>query len=293
MNVHFNNILVATDFSDQSLIALEQSYTLARLIRADITLLHVVAETSHSVFSSIFSSTQSDIIKAKYSEECFQKLDEIAKSAAEKSKISVYPKVDFGKPYERIVELAKEYHARFIVMGTNSQLPTNHKKRFISSNTLRVIREASCPVLTVNGKDFFPGCRYIVLPLDLSKQTKHKVAKAVELAKLYGATIKVVSAILTTDSKIIEQLKVQIAEVKKYINENNVICITEVVNGIKGKDTLASLIIRYAIEADGDLIMIMTQQEVDWVKFFIGSTAQEILNNSKIPVISIRPMKVN
>jgi nucleotide-binding universal stress UspA family protein len=38
-----------------------------------------------------------------------------------------------------------------------------------------------------------------------------------------------------------------------------------------------------------DLIMIMTQQEVGFTDLFISSAAQEIINNSDIPVLSIRP----
>jgi len=35
--------------------------------------------------------------------------------------------------------------------------------------------------------------------------------------------------------------------------------------------------------------MIMTQQEIDFTDYFIGSSAQEIIHNSTIPVLSIRP----
>jgi len=35
--------------------------------------------------------------------------------------------------------------------------------------------------------------------------------------------------------------------------------------------------------------MIMTQQEVGFTDLFISSAAQEIINNSEIPVLSIRP----
>ena len=35
--------------------------------------------------------------------------------------------------------------------------------------------------------------------------------------------------------------------------------------------------------------MIMTQQELDFTEYFIGSTAQEIINNSELPVLSLTP----
>jgi hypothetical protein len=33
----------------------------------------------------------------------------------------------------------------------------------------------------------------------------------------------------------------------------------------------------------------MTQQEIYWTEMFIGFAAQEIINNSNIPVLCIRP----
>jgi len=33
----------------------------------------------------------------------------------------------------------------------------------------------------------------------------------------------------------------------------------------------------------------MTQQEKNWVKYFVGSAAQEIMRRSEIPVMTITP----
>jgi hypothetical protein len=40
---------------------------------------------------------------------------------------------------------------------------------------------------------------------------------------------------------------------------------------------------------DGDLLLIMTQQEVDFTDYFIGSSAQEIILRAEMPVLSIIP----
>ena len=42
---------------------------------------------------------------------------------------------------------------------------------------------------------------------------------------------------------------------------------------------------------DADLIIIMTQQELEWTDFFIGTAAQEVINESDIPVLCIRPVE--
>ena len=48
-------------------------------------------------------------------------------------------------------------------------------------------------------------------------------------------------------------------------------------------------IIEYSEKVDAGLILIMTQQETDITEMFIGSSAQAIINNSEIPVMSVVP----
>ena len=59
MENQISTILVPIDFSEQSLVALEQSYNLARLGKRSITLLHVLPESGFSLFG-LFSKENND-----------------------------------------------------------------------------------------------------------------------------------------------------------------------------------------------------------------------------------------
>lgn len=282
MNPGSGCILVPFDFSEQSEIALEQSYNLSRMLKASITLLYVMEESS---VKKLFSKGDDEELKAGIQE----KLNEFAEVATAKTGVKANTLIAKGKVYEKIVELAEMLNAVMIIMGCNDS--SGLKKKFIGSNALRVVKEAKVPVITIKGKHHRDGCRNIVLPLDLTKETKDKVGKAIELSKLYGgATIRVVSVLQTTDEFVVNRLTRQISQVKKHIEDNGISCTAEIVKSIKGDESLADIIVDYAHKVDGDLIMIMTQQEVDFTKYFIGSSAQGIINNSDIPVISIIPL---
>ena len=277
-----NKILVPIDFSEQSLIALEQSYNLAREYHAEITLLNVIEE--NSMLAKLFSSEQQDDFRKKVQEQ----LDTLAESVTKKSKIIVNTLVAKGSVYEKIAEVADLINATMIVMGSNGD--GGLKKRFIGSNALRVVRESNIPVITIKGKHHRNGCRNIILPLDLSKETREKVTKAIELSKLFhGSIIRVVSVLFTTDEFVVNKLTRQLGQVKSFLEKEGIECTAEIVKGIKGEETLAQNVLEYAERSKGDLILIMTQQEVDFTKYFIGSSAQEIINDSSIPVMSIRP----
>jgi nucleotide-binding universal stress UspA family protein len=278
-----NKILVPIDFSEQSLIALEQSYNLAKEYHAEITLLHVIED--NSVLSKFFSKQQHDDLKKNIQEQ----LDKLAADVEKKTEVKVNTLVGKGNVYEKITEVAELINATMIVMGTNGD--DGFKKRFIGSNALRVVRESSVPVITIKGKHHRNGCKNIVVPLDLSKETREKVSKAIELSKLFhGATIRVVSVLFTTDEFVVNRLTRQLGQVKIFLEKEGVECTAEIIKGIKGEETLAENILEYASKIEGDLILIMTQQEVDFTKYFIGSSAQEIINHSKIPVMSICPL---
>jgi nucleotide-binding universal stress UspA family protein len=280
-----NKILVPIDFSSQSLIALEQSFNLAREYHAEITLLNVIEEGG--MLAKFFSKEQHEDMKKKIQEQ----LDQLAIDQEKKNKIKINTLIAKGTVYEKINEVAELINATMIIMGTNGGEGEGIKKRFIGSNALRVARESKIPVITIKGKHHRKGCKNIVLPLDLSKETREKVSNAIQLSRLFGgATIRVVSVLFTTDEFVVNRITRQLGQVKAFLEKENIECTAEIIKGIKGEETLAQNILEYAQKVDGDLIMIMTQQEIDFTQYFIGSSAQEIINHSKIPVLSIRPV---
>jgi nucleotide-binding universal stress UspA family protein len=157
-----------------------------------------------------------------------------------------------------------------------------------------VIRSAKCPVITINGKHHYNGCRNILLPLDLSKETRQKVTLAIELAKLFGSAIKVVSALWSkNDPDIILKLNQQLLQVQNFIEESGLKCTAEIIESSDGERTLVPAILNYAHQQeDIDLIVILTQQEIGFVEFFVGSHAQEFLRLSDIPVLSVVPKEL-
>src|SRR5215510_7772712 len=165
-----NHILVPVDFSEQSLIALSQSYNLARLTKAEITLIYVIDDDENNPLFFFLKSKKQN--KKALEKNIKEKLSEVASSTHLKSGVKTNTMVAYGKIYDEINAAAKKLKCSFVIMGTNG---TPGFKRFIGSNALRVIREAPCPVITIKGKKHRPGCKNILLPLDVSKETREKV----------------------------------------------------------------------------------------------------------------------
>jgi nucleotide-binding universal stress UspA family protein len=147
---------------------------------------------------------------------------------------------------------------------------------------------SKCPVITIKGKNNRDGCENIILPLDLEKQTKEKVTYALEYARYWDATIRLVSVVLRDNQEVRERLSKTINQVKQFITDAGVKCSAELIEGEK-KQTLGDFVFEYEKRFDADLIMIMNKKEELTLSNNISVTARYIINNSKIPVMSIRP----
>ena len=291
MNTHINNILVPTDFTEISLTAIEQAMTLAKSANLEITLLYVREDTKKSALFSFLPSEQTEKLREDYINHTREKVEELAAKATKKYGIKVNAMVSKGKGYDKIVEVADMINASFIIMPLNSGKHENDKNYF-GANTSKVIRNSKHPVITLKSKKLIKEIKTIILPLDLQKETRQKVTKAVEIAKVYGSTIKIVSALLTEDPEVVNRIKVQLEQVNQFLAKNEVSHTAEIVYGDNKKDELADLILKYAKDAKGDLIMVMTQEEYFWVNSFVGKTATKILYKSSIPVMSINPIEM-
>jgi nucleotide-binding universal stress UspA family protein len=278
-----NHIVVPVDFSEQSKIALGQSYNLARATQSDITLVHVIDETLLSGVLNLFSSRETQ--EALLRNDIQARLAAFAEEASNSSGIIIKTRIEKGKIYEEIVKVAEELRASFIIMGTAGE--STLKKKFIGSNAVRVISEAHCPVITIKGKEHRAGCKTIVLPLDLSRETKEKVGKSIEIARFFGSAVKVISVVNTEDEFLINKITRQMNQVTDFISSHQIETSGELIHG---KD-IAEEVISYSMKVQADLIIIMTQQEEVWTEYFIGTASQEIINNSDIPVCSIRPIE--
>jgi len=282
MEIRNNNILIPVDFGEQSLVAIDQSYNIARMAQAEINLLHVIDNSS---LWSFFSNKEQDDVINRIKE----KMTELAKEIAEKSGLKVNFIIEKGNLMDVILEQSEKLKSEFIIVGTKST--QDFVDRVVGSNALRMIREAKCPVITIKGKNHNEGCKNIVLPLDLTKETRQKVAYAIHFAKYFGSTIHAVTMSSSHDNYFVNRLKLQLTQVSDFIRKEGVECKLQFLFTESSNNEMAKTLLDYSKSIEADLIIIMTQQETDVIKYFIGSLARGIIHNSTIPVMSIVPRK--
>jgi nucleotide-binding universal stress UspA family protein len=262
MATQISSILVPIDSTEQTIIALSQTYNLARLTNSKIVLLSV--DEGNPPFVQ-------------------KKLDQLAKEASAKSGQPVETMIRKGNVYEEINKVADVLNPIFVMIGLTSKISLS---KLIGENAFKMVRESKHPVITIRGKVHRDGCKTILLPVDLTKETREKVSKAIDLAKIFNADIRVISILTQKDEEAENKLISYSNQVWKYIKDQGVRC---TIKTLRGSD-VPQMILDYGHEVEADLILVMSKAELSMKEFFIGTVAQRIINESDIPVLSYRPM---
>lgn len=260
--------LVPTDFTKVADCAINHAVVLAKKLGAEIYLLHIV-------------SKQNAINATK------EKLNKISEDISAKHGIKASSIVRVGNIFEDIGDVAAEIGAKLIIMGTHGVRGIQH---LTGSNALKVITNSNVPFIVVQEKSIKDGYKKIVLPMDMSKDTKQKLPSTAYLAKYFGSKV-FVFAPKEDDEFLRNAIKRNVAFTEKFLKEQNIpyeIVISE------EKGNFTKLTIRYAAAIDADLIAIVNDPDAAGVPEFLGSSDEQhiLTNDPQIPVLCVNPIEV-
>src|SRR5271154_2883585 len=140
MALQFSRILCPVDFDDNSMKALDTAANLARENNGTVFVLHVVpmiiAPTGMPVYVDLYKG-QEETARAKLLEIAHKRL------AGHKYEILIHT----GEPAGTVLNVGKTTNADVIIMATHGR--RGFKRFFLGSIAELVLRESTCPVMTV------------------------------------------------------------------------------------------------------------------------------------------------
>jgi nucleotide-binding universal stress UspA family protein len=276
-------ILIPFDFSETAELSLEHAVFMAQLLKAEITLLHIVETVS---FTSAISHALGGFEK-KIETATNEKLTQVADDIHRKSGIALNIRTEVGRIYKKINGVAKEMGIDMIVMGTHGV--SGYQRFQLGTNTSKVVSDANCPVLSVQTHRKNLGFNKIILPIDDSPASRQKVNYALEIAKSYGSHVNILGLINFSNEDLKRKFKIKVEQVEEYLMQHDIGCDISYLTG----DNLAQMTLKHAEEQDADLIVIMTEQEPSLTGLFMGTYATQVVNHSKIPVLSVHPQETD
>ena len=142
-------ILHPSDFSRASGVAFTKAVEMAKLNRAELLVLHVLAPFIPMAGDGYVSPKVYEEIEASARLQAQKQLNVLV-TKAKKAGARVKGVLAEGVPHEQITRAARSKRADLVVIGTHGR--TGLAKFFLGSVAGRVIPLARCPVLTVRGK---------------------------------------------------------------------------------------------------------------------------------------------
>jgi nucleotide-binding universal stress UspA family protein len=272
-------IIVAIDFSNTSIHALEYAISMANKMKSDI---HLVWVDKVYPQESVYPDTSNDSRN-----EAKKRLEELIAhySPTLVRGISLDYKMKRGRIYREVDNMARLVEAELIVTGAHGI--SGYEEFWIGSNAYRIVTSAINPVITVR-HDFPIRKRIarILVPMDGSMETLQKIPFVVKLALLFKSEVHLVTT-HNTHLKSIQRITEKISQ--KAIAHLQKHQITLIEDSIVAND-LTKAVLNYAEKVDADLIAIMTEQEAP-ANILLVAQAQQLINQSPIPVLSIHPQE--
>jgi len=279
--VSIKKILVPIDFSECSSNAIRQAVHLAQTFLSHIEIVHVITPVYITPITSEMLIPYDNVNYKKMLKDAEKKLLKIAKEIQTHESVSVSVTTQLNVVYTGILERAKKINADLIIMGTHG---TSGVKEFIAgSNAFRVVRDSGCPVLTIQKKIANNKIKNIVLPIRLEINSRQKVELVATLAKIYSAKILITGYLKDSDERDEQKVKQYCAQVEALLNKETIAFKTFL---LKDKN-FTKAIINHAKKQKADMVAVMTTHNFSLDQLLNGPYAEQFVNHSKIPILSV------
>ena len=297
-------ILVPTDFSEESLKALDYAAALLREFPGTLHLVHVRdLDYSYAVppllmVEPIIANEEMERVNASALR------DLAAKYVQSGQEVTAHVKI--GRAFDAICAVARVIEADLLVIATHGH--TGLKHLMLGSTAERVVQHSPCPVLVVREKEHDivetsargtrVRLRKILVPMDFSACARHGLHYSVALAKVHGArlvllhSIQVPPVIPTERYGAYDRLP-SAAVLERTAREQMHKVVSEMDFAGVPYETIidvgrpAHQICGYAAEFGVDMIVTSTHGLTGFSHVLIGSTAEHVVRYARCPVLVI------
>jgi nucleotide-binding universal stress UspA family protein len=265
-------IIVPLDFSNESLEGLNMALMLAKKTGANVQMVHVIGK-------NIDNNVE---LLEKENQLANRKFEEILKKCKEGGNINcaLNYTIKEGKIFSEITDLADKFEDSLIVLSTHGE--SGFEELFIGGNAYKITSHSKNPVITVRKSKISSNIDKIVLPLDITLQTREKVPYTVKLAKLFNSEIHLITVRASHLKSIEKKLYKYTEQVCSYFGDHDIPYKVEHLTG----GNLTDIILDYSVSVNADLISIMTEQERSVSNLLLGTYAHQMINKACIPVLS-------
>jgi nucleotide-binding universal stress UspA family protein len=268
MSTSSNIFLVPTDFTSVAECAINHAACIAKIVNGEIVLLHVIAREKERAAAQ-------------------EKLDKLVAGITAKHNVPVKSIVKEGNIFDDIGGVAETLGAKLIIMGTHGVKGMQH---ITGSYAVKVITNSSVPFIVVQERNEREGYKKIVLPMDLTKESKQKLDLTIRMANYFKSKVYIFTQ-MEDDQFLKNAVDRNAGYARNEMKKNG---IEYELTTAKEKKDFVKQLNKYSASVDADLIAIVNSHERGVHELLHGTAEREILSNeSQIPVMCVNPQNVS
>ncbi len=270
-------ILVPTDFSELSKVAIRYAVRFAGATDAEIVLLHVIEMVEPATAAM---RRKAKPVEKEVMGNAAEKLNELVSGLASilPPEQKVTTRVAKGQTFADVVKAeARKVKAGLILMGTRGA--SGLRKYIVGSNTASVIEVSTVPVLAVPELAEFKNLRNIVYATDLTNTGRELKT----LLPYFGRNEVIVHLIHVTPSA--RQVAVHEKKIDSIVVKTGA---ANVIVRILVNRNVGEALDQYIATIKPDLLATFTHEHGFYDKLFDRSLTRKIAFQSKIPLLAFR-----
>ena len=269
-------LLIPTDFSQLSKIAIQYAIGLSKDIEIAMVILHVV-DTHTPSMARLSSKKLAEVIKTSSEANMNELIKTIKKENKDLPKIN--SKIIYGAFIEKEVEaFALKNNIDMVCIGTKGA--TGLKKVLLGSNAAAIINNSSIPVLTIPEYARYKGVKNMVYSSDLL-DLDEELKSIIPMAKSLKSWVHILHIeekmedfdenLLRQEKRLITQCSYKKIKIKQLQNAS-------IVSGIN----------KYVADVDADMVTMFTHTTNVFEKIFKKSVTQNTAFQTRTPLLTFQ-----
>ncbi len=272
--LHFNTIVVATDFTDTASSALRYAKAIALRHESMLVVVHVIDPVSYAFPEGIPEYAAAD----QAAREELRKIEEETRQHG----VPIHSVVETGIVFERILQAVEDHNADLLVLGTRAK--TGIGRAALGAVARRLLAKATCPVLTVppDSEAHLPWAghwRHVLVATDFSAASLSALGHAQRIAFEQLMVVHAVNDGTGSDCKrYIEQLRFLAP-----VNESHTLPVEHIVKVGEASKVIAE----HAKRFHADVVVLGSPGVELGEEDFHSSTVLQVISQLECPVLCV------
>lgn len=274
-------ILVPVDFSQHSEYAMEVAASIAKKHNSEIIAVHMMGLSEAVVTRDESKEVFEAMYYMKLAEKRFDEF--LDKDYLEGVKVT--DTVHNYKNFSELNDLAQEFHADLIIMGSHGS--SGLKEVFVGSNTEKVVRTSEIPVLVIKHRAEIFNPQFGIFACDFLEDSIGPYKRAQKMFDALGIKMQMLYVNLAGDFRSTREIEKRILNFLKNAGEVNPL---ESLNKViqYNEYSVEGGIFGYSQVSNADIIALPTQGRQGLAHFFSGSIGENVVNHSDLPVLTFK-----